>query len=137
MKSGVSGPSGCRWSGCCSLSSSASCSESTGPSAYATQEHSSACQHSFRMNCCKLCLRCLNRECPALQSTSNVQLWRFFLFLGCLPLIYVASNYILLAAVWFFESQFFTTTNVLYFVIALKVLRCMPARISWMLGTCF
>ena len=66
-----------------------------------------------------------------------MQLWRFFLFLGCLPLIYVASNYILLATVWFFESQFFTTTNVLYFVIALKVLPCMPARISWIPGKCF
>lgn len=34
--------------------------------------------------------------------------------------MYVAANYILLCLVWFFESQFFTTTNVLYYVISLK-----------------
>lgn len=51
---------------------------------------------------------------------SHVQLWRFFLFLACLPIINVVATYILLAVVWFFESQFFTTSNVLYFVIALK-----------------
>ena len=56
-----------------------------------------------------------------MQEASHVQLWRFFVFLACLPPIYVLANYILVGTVWFFESQFFTTTNVLYYVISLKV----------------